>query len=93
MGATDFPAPATIQFSAFFSAATTDVNTFLIKGPSAAANVHETAPGVFEVSDNPIQREKTYLVMREFVWNPTDRFSMDFWSYLFGTDNGSDVGL
>jgi maltoporin len=87
-GATDFGAPATIQFSAPLSAAATDVNNFLIKGPSAATNVRETAPGVFTVSDNPIQRQRTYLVMEEFVWNPVDCFSMDFWSYWFGTDNG-----
>jgi LamB porin len=87
-GATDFGAPANIQFAAPFSAATQDVNTFLIKGPSAAPNVRQTAPGAFSVGVNPLQRQKTYLVMEEFVWNPTDYFSMDFWSYWFGTDNG-----
>ena len=87
-GATDFGAPANIQFAAPFSAATQDVNTFLIKGPSAAPNVRQTAPGVFSVGVNPLQRQNTYLVMEEFVWNPTDYFSMNIWSYWFGTDNG-----
>ena len=87
-GATDFGAPASIQSSVALGAATSDVNNFLIKGPAAATNVHETAPGVFTVSDNPIQRQETYLVMEEFVWNPTNCFSMDFWSYWLQTDNG-----
>jgi maltoporin len=89
-GATNFAndTQSDIQFSVPFSAATADVNTFLIKGRSAATNVHETAPGVFTVNDNPIQRQKTYLVMEEFQWNPTNCFSMDFWSYWLGTDNG-----
>jgi maltoporin len=26
--------------------------------------------------------------MEEFIWNPTDWFSMDFWSYWLGSDNG-----
>ena len=59
-----------------------------VKGAELTPNVHETAPGVFTVNDNPIQRPRTYLVMEEFQWNPTDRFSMDFWSYWLGTDNG-----
>jgi maltoporin len=89
-GATNFAndTQSDVQSGAPFSAATADVNSFLIKGPSAATNVHETAPGVFTVNDNPIQRQKTYLVMEEFQWNPTDRFAMDFWSYWLGTDNG-----
>jgi maltoporin len=85
-GATNFASDA--QSGAPFSAATTDVNSFLIKGPSAATNVRETAPGVFTVSDNPIERQKTYRVIEEFIWNPTDCFSMDFWSFWQGTDNG-----
>jgi maltoporin len=56
--------------------------------PAIRGNVRQTAPGVFSVGVNPLQRQKTYLVMEEFVWNPTDYFSMDFWSYWFGTDNG-----
>lgn len=89
-GATNFAndTQSDIQFSAPFSAATADVNSFLIKGPSAATNVRETAPGAFTVNGNPVQRQKTYLVMEEFQWNPTDRFSMDFWSYWLGSDNG-----
>jgi maltoporin len=87
-GATDFGAPASIQSSVALGAATSDVNNFLIKGPAAATNVHETATGVFTVSDNPIQRQKTFLVLEEFVWNANKCFSMDFWSYWFQTDNG-----
>jgi hypothetical protein len=66
-----------VQSGAPFSAATADVNNFLIKGPSAATNVRETAPGVFTVHDNPVQRQKSYLVMEEFVWNPTDTAALD----------------
>jgi maltoporin len=51
-------------------------------------NIKETAPGVFTGSTNPLQNASQYRAGWEFVWNATDRFSMDFWGYWDQSNNG-----
>ncbi len=62
-------------------------------------NVHQTgvsATGVpiFSGSVNPFQEAHLYRAGWEFVWNPTDRFAMDFWGYWDQSSQGyQQVGL
>jgi maltoporin len=62
------------------------VNEKLVGKP--VTNIKETAPGVFTGSTNPLQNASQYRAGWEFVWNATDRFSMDFWGYWDQSNNG-----
>ena len=55
----------------------TNVNNSCLAEP--ASNVKETAPGVFSGSVNPYPNSSLYRAGFEFVWNVSDRFSMDIW--------------
>jgi len=76
----------------------TNVNNALLG--RSASNVKETAPGVFQGSVNPYPESSDYRSGFEFVWNPSNRFSMDFWGYwdhsnqgfqMIGTNAAGDV--
>jgi maltoporin len=56
-----------------------NVNNFLVHGPGAATNVHNTAPGVFSGSVNPYRNSYLFRAGYEFVWNVTNCFAFDFW--------------
>jgi maltoporin len=62
------------------------VNEKLVGKP--VTNIKETAPGVFTGSTNPLQNASQYRAGWEFVWNATDRFSMDFWGYWDQSNQG-----
>jgi maltoporin len=56
-----------------------NVNNFLIHGPAAATNVHNTAPGVFSGSVNPYRDSSLFRAGFEFVYNVTNCFAFNLW--------------
>jgi maltoporin len=56
-----------------------NVNNFLIHGPGAATNVHNTAPGVFSGSVNPYNNSELFRAGFEFVYNVNNCFAFNLW--------------
>jgi maltoporin len=56
-----------------------NVNNFLIHGPAAATNVHQTGVNVFSGSVNPYRDSSLFRAGFEFVYNVNNCFAFNLW--------------
>ncbi|HSZ77813.1 MAG TPA: carbohydrate porin [Chthoniobacterales bacterium] len=56
-----------------------NVNNFLVHGPAAATNVHQTGVNTFSGSVNPYQNSSLFRAGFEFVYNVNNCFAFNLW--------------